>query len=145
MSELTKQDIAVNRFMAKVRREGSCLIWIGAKTPLGYGRFRDANGKTVQPHLFFWRHIYGPVPGGLELDHLCRNPSCCWPDHLEPVTHRENLRRSTSWSVNTNKTHCPRGHAYNATNTLIGKSGSRFCRMCQTRAIRNSRKGNHNG
>jgi len=142
MSELSKQDIAVERFMQKVWRVGDCLIWTGAKTPWGYGRFRDATGKTVQPHLFFWRHINGPVPLGLELDHLCRNPSCCWPDHLEPVTHLENVRRGSAWQINATKTHCPHGHEYDSVNTIIGKSGSRFCRKCQTQAMRKKRRGN---
>ena len=138
MYELTKQEVAVNRFMSKVTREGACLNWMGAKTPLGYGRFRDANGNTVSPHLFFWRHINGPVPVGLELDHLCRNRSCCWPFHLEPVTHTENVRRGMN--RNKFKTHCPLQHPYSPDNTLIGKSGSRFCRICQTQAIRKTRK-----
>lgn len=141
MNGLSRQDIAVNRFMTKVQRRGACLIWIGAKTDKGYGRFRDANGGTVQPHLFFWRHINGPVPAGLELDHLCKNPACCWPDHLEPVTHHENLRRSASWDVNKKKTHCPHGHPYSPSNTIFGKSGSRFCRTCQTQTARKPRKG----
>lgn len=140
MGELTKQEIAVNRFMGKVRREGGCLIWTGAKTDKGYGRFRNAAGKTEQPHCFFWKHVNGPVPTGLELDHLCKHPDCCWPDHLEPVTHSENLNRSSARFHNLSKTHCPHGHAYDEENTLIGKSGSRFCRMCQTQAMRKRRK-----
>ena len=66
-----------------------CWIWLGAKDPLGYGRFRN---RTIA-YRFSYEQVKGSIPDGLELDHLCRVPSCVNPDHLEPVTHHENLLR----------------------------------------------------
>jgi hypothetical protein len=45
-------------------------------------------------HIVYWEGEHGPVPEGLELDHLCRNPPCVNPAHLEPVTHQQNMQRS---------------------------------------------------
>lgn len=70
-----------------------CWVWSGKKTVRGYGRL-IRNGRELYAHNYVWERENGPVPTGLELDHLCRNPSCCNPAHLEPVTHAENTRRS---------------------------------------------------
>lgn len=66
-----------------------CWIWTGSRSPDGYGR----HGGTYAHTLLYEAHV-GPVPEGQELDHLCRVPACCNPDHLEPVTHAENVRRA---------------------------------------------------
>lgn len=70
-----------------------CWIWQGTKISRGYGRI-NRQGRETFAHIYEWEQANGPVPDGLELDHLCRNPSCCNPAHLEPVTHAENMRRS---------------------------------------------------
>jgi hypothetical protein len=75
-----------------VSEETGCWEWQRARDPLGYGRLR-ANGGTVLAHRFVYEEQRGPIPENLSLDHLSRNPSCVNPDHLEPVTHAENLRR----------------------------------------------------
>lgn len=78
--------------------------------------------------------MVGPIPEGLDLDHLCRVRQCVNPDHLEPVTARENLMRSplTQASINSAKTHCKRGHEFTPDNTRIfPKSGSRCCKTCE--------------
>jgi len=69
-----------------------CWVWQRAKTELGYGVAR-ADGKNQYAHRMMYEREVGPIPDGLSLDHLCRNPSCVNPAHLEPVTHGENLRR----------------------------------------------------
>lgn len=74
------------------RAENGCWVWNGAKSPLGYGRV-SRDGRWQEAHRVVYEDLRGPIPKGLSLDHLCRNPSCVNPDHLEPVTHRENLRR----------------------------------------------------
>ena len=73
-----------------------CHFWLGKKDALGYGRL----GSRQLAYRVSWERANGPVPDGLELDHLCRNPSCVRPDHLEPVTHGENLRRGKGAKIN---------------------------------------------
>lgn len=66
-----------------------CWIWNGSKDSGGYGQSR-----RTKAHRVAWTVIRGEIPEGLELDHLCSQPACCNPDHLEPVSHLENVRRS---------------------------------------------------
>jgi hypothetical protein len=122
---------ASDRFWPKVaiHSPADCWIWVGARTPLGYGQFRD-KGRTVYAHRWAFENANGPIPTGLTLDHLCRNPACVNPAHLEAVTHRINMRRGVGFSgVNARKTHCPRGHEYTPENTKWFKGG-RTCRTC---------------
>lgn len=76
-----------------------CLLWTGCLGKGGYGSFRmpvalEAETGLIVAHKFVYERWVGPVPEGLELDHLCNTPACCNPDHLEPVTHAENMRRA---------------------------------------------------
>jgi HNH endonuclease len=119
-----------------VKTSCGCWIWIGAlasfspSTPLGYGRFRGR-----QAHRVAWERLRGPVPENLELDHLCRMTPCVNPDHLEPVTHAENLRRGKG-NQNAQKTHCIRGHEFTPENTYRQSGGGRGCRICRREYIR---------
>src|SRR3954463_13239409 len=81
------------RFWRKVQRTDSCWIWLAAKSEGGYGRFWDGE-RLVNAHRFSYWLVTGEIPA--ELDHLCRNHACVRPDHLEAVTHRENVLRGTS-------------------------------------------------
>ncbi|MGZ6854085.1 MAG: HNH endonuclease [Mycobacteriaceae bacterium] len=78
--------------------------------------------------------MVGPIPRGLELDHLCRNRRCVNPDHLEPVSHRENCHRAelgvAAADIMRSRTHCPRGHKYDQSNTYRTPKGYRVCRTC---------------
>ena len=69
-----------------------CWLWIGGQNGHGYGQV-NRDGRLWQAHRWYWEQEHGPVPEGLELDHLCRNRACVRPDHLEPVTRTENTRR----------------------------------------------------
>jgi hypothetical protein len=126
-----------------------CWLWPGRTTHDGYGYVSyKVRGKRF--HVYVHRLIYTRLvtdPGDTtELDHLCHDPEvctvprdecphrrCCNPDHLEPVTGAENVRRSGSLAAaNSRKTHCPRNHPYNEANTRIDRvTGGRHCRVCR--------------
>lgn len=121
------------RFWAKVdgRGEGVCWSWTAALASGGYGLF-TVHERMVLSHRFAYELLVGPIPDGLHIDHLCRNRRCVNPDHLEPVTCRENVLRGVSNSArNARKTHCPQGHPYDDENTYITPVGGRNCRACK--------------
>jgi len=128
---------APERFWPKVDLHGTggCWLWTAGKDRAGYGVFRDESSRQVGAHRWAYLHLVGPVPGGLELDHLCRNPPCCNPAHLEPVTPRENKMRGIGASaVNAAKTHCIHGHEFTPANTYVTPEGHRSCRTCHREA-----------
>ncbi len=120
------------RFWPKVQKTDGCWLWTASKNKLGYGQFTVRHGFPPMPaHRMSYLLTYGSLPEApLVLDHLCRNPSCVRPDHLEPVTQRENIMRGLSVAAqNAVKTHCPQGHPYDAANT--SQSYGRHCRACK--------------
>lgn len=81
------------RLLARVQHDANgCWVWTGSLLADGYGNLRDG-AKVKRAHRVSYETFVGPIPGGLEIDHLCRNRSCINPDHLEPVTRAENQRR----------------------------------------------------
>lgn len=121
-----------------------CWEWLGARRAAGYGIF-TWRGRSNCAHRWVWRVFVGTDIEGLELDHLCRNRACVNPDHLEPVTHGENIRRSAPYIArgmdnhNGAKTHCPQGHAYDEANTYR-HDGRRKCRICSAAAVARHRE-----
>lgn len=127
-------DTPMKRFHAKVEvADTGCWVWTGGTDGENrYGGFYDSTTKRVaRAHRWRWEQEHGPVPEGLELDHLCRTTLCVNPEHLEPVDHRTNLRRG-EWGagVNYRKTHCKHGHEFTEENTGRTPAGHRFCRTC---------------
>jgi len=106
-----------------------CRLYEGYVRPDGYGRL--SSGEYA--HRVSYRQEVGPVPEGLELDHLCEQKSCVNPDHLEPVTHQENMRRS----IVANKETCRKGlHSWVDENIRIQANGHGICRPCQQESNR---------
>ena len=115
---------------AKIDRNGpgGCWLWTGALNSGGYGSF-SVDGRARSAHVVMYELFVGPVPNGLELDHLCRVRHCVNPDHLEPVTRRENIIRGMRPVIQRALTHCCRGHEFDEANTYR-YAGSRHCRAC---------------
>lgn len=84
-----------NRYLVEDRGYVTpCWVWQLSITPNGYGQHAKPGGRgTTSAHRVYYEQERGPVPAGLDLDHLCRVRACVNPDHLEPVTRSENLRR----------------------------------------------------
>lgn len=88
--------------------------------------------KNTKAHRAAYELLIAPIPNDKVIDHLCRNPSCVNPDHLEVVTQRENILRGIGPSaIHARKTHCPRGHPYSGDNLYISPNRQRRCRTCQ--------------
>lgn len=131
------EEALVERFLEKVSPEpnSGCWLWTGAVKARGYGAFW-AWGRSREAHRVSYELFVGPIPMGLQMDHLCRNSSCTNPSHLEPVTLQENVRRSIAAgghvSVRRKKQrHCKRGHEFTPENTCRHHDGGRICRACK--------------
>jgi len=129
----------LQRFEEKFARGDGCWEWFGAHGRLGYGHFYF-QGKNRRAHAVS-KHFYDGFPidanskdRGLQWDHLCRNPKCVRPDHLELVTARVNgLRGVGPHAKNARKTHCPAGHDLNLNGIPWDKKtlGIRRCQVCR--------------
>jgi hypothetical protein len=131
----------IERLLSQVRYDGGCWTFTGpARNQYGYGGV----GKRLA-HRLSYEALVGPVPAGLDLDHLCRNRRCVNPLHLEPVTRKENLRRGESGEAGAEfqrrKTHCPHGHSLapgnlDAWSLKVGKRNCLTCRRARHTARR---------
>lgn len=109
-----------------------CLLW-----PCNTGRYGQiwVDGHNRLVHRVAWEAENGAIPDGLTIDHVkargCVHLNCAKVAHLEPVTHRVNVLRSTGLTaVNAAKEHCPRKHLYDQANTYVYPDGRRACRKC---------------
>lgn len=111
---------------------GGCWLWTGSLSNDGYGAHRRVYLRLV-----------GPIPDGLHLDHLCRNRACVNPDHLEPVTPAENIRRSVRPESmrRAPRTECSEGHPLTGENLYVppSKPTTRICRTCYNAYVRTYR------
>lgn len=124
-----------------------CWEWIGAKDSRGYGNVK-IGGRVRKAHVVVYEALRGPIAAGLECDHLCRVPWCVNPEHVEVVTHAENVRRGAArWVPGERqraKRRCPQGHPYTEANTYVQPStGGRACRACDCEKKRARRAGAH--
>lgn len=111
-------------------KENGCWEWTKGKFPYGYGKV-SVKHKALGAHRIHYQLTKGQVSDDLVIDHLCRNPACINPEHLEAVTQWENNRRGSGISSkNLIKTHCVNGHEFTKENTVIGKN-RRACRTCK--------------
>ena len=104
-----------------------CWEWRGSVDRNGYGTITKKVYGEKYVHRFVWIGLVGPIPAGLVLDHLCRNVRCCNPDHLEPVTIRENLLRGLLGAAN-----CRNGH----NDWYVRPNGYRVCNECRRNRYR---------
>lgn len=120
-----------DRIRMKILDTGSCWEWQGYRHS-GYGQVWW-EGRTSQAHRVVYELLVGPIPEGLTLDHLCRNPPCCNPEHLDPVTGRVNILRGQGPpAVNARRTYCVNGHPLEGANLRIaGRRSERRCRSCE--------------
>lgn len=117
----------IERFRSKLAvtsDDDACWEWTGDRVTGGYGRF-FVSPRVVLAHRWAYEYFVGPIDDGLEIDHLCFNPPCVNPSHLEAVTPAENQRRRVA-----RKTHCVNGHEYTPENTYTSPAGVRDCRRC---------------
>lgn len=120
-----------------------CWLWDGVVARAhGYGSLSQRYGGKVvthRAHRLSYELLVGPIPDGMELDHLCRVRDCVRPDHLEPVSHAENVRRGLAPDAlrrrRAETTHCPQGHPYAGDNLHIYTDKRdyehRVCRACR--------------
>jgi hypothetical protein len=128
---------AIERFVEKYEVVASgCWQWTASVNHHGYGDFAPGEGRSgaVRAHRWAYEHFVGPIPEGLQIDHLCRNRRCVNPAHMEPVTSATNTHRGMApAAVNARKTHCSRaGHPLSGPNLLVDSKGKRRCRACRS-------------
>lgn len=133
-----KSKPVIQRVLAKIQIDTKSGCWLfQGNLEHGYGRSSIGSKskgtfKKVYVHKITYEYFVGPVPEGYEIDHLCRTRKCCNPDHLEAVTPYENKMRGESPpAINAKKTHCPRGHEYSDSNTIVTNTGFRQCKACK--------------
>lgn len=109
-----------------VEQSNGCLMWPGTLVK-GYGQVKICC-KSVYVHRLLYEDANGPIPSGMVIDHLCRNPACSNVEHLEVVTIQENLARGLYGRL---RTQCKRGHVYTEATSYVSRDGVRFCRLCR--------------
>lgn len=111
--------------------ESGCWLWLGGCAGDGYGVVRT-EGKNEYAHRVSYQIFKGEIQAGLHIDHLCKVHCCVNPDHLEPVTCRENLVRGEGFvGKQVRQRLCLRGHELAGANLKLTKRGERICLECR--------------
>lgn len=120
-------------FEDRVLRSEGCWKWTGHVAPsTGYGYASVGRVYHGPAHRLSFELFVGPIPKGLQLDHLCRQRDCVNPKHLEPVTSAENVLRGTGITANNaRKMYCQHGHPLSGKNLKLRPDGYRACRACR--------------
>jgi hypothetical protein len=135
----------VDRFWSKVGKSDGCWTWTGRHSGTGYGvvTVHNRGRRDTSAHRVAYELTHGPVPEGMHLDHFaCDNRGCCNPDHVRPVTPRENTLRSdgtAAWFLA--RQVCAKGHPFAGENLALRPSGDgRKCRRCHAEYMVEYRK-----
>ena len=117
----------LDRLADCLRVDDGCWGWDGPKLKAGYGNL-TVDRRTRLLHRMVYELLVGPIPEGLVLDHLCENPECSRPDHLQATTQKVNVTRGAR--SNAQKTECLHGHPLSGDNLYVWR-GKRKCRLCK--------------
>mgnify|MGYP003501961059 CR=1 FL=1 len=133
----------LERLLRKIRYDSGCWVWSGLRASgnWNYGRVTGLDGRQTAAHRLAYELLVGPIPDGLVIDHLCRNPACVNPIHLEPVTTEENVRRGASCRHSADT--CTKGHPFSDENTgsrWYGGREWRFCKACKSQLQAEARR-----
>lgn len=117
------------RFERHIDRTDTCWLWNGSTKAAGYGTFQirregETKWRAVNAHRYAYELWVGPIPEGLQIDHLCATPACVRPDHLDVVTQAENLRRKSERIYA--RPFCHRGHEI----AVVGRTKAGKCKAC---------------
>lgn len=96
----------IQQFESKIERSNECWNWTAHIAVTGYGMFQASGSQPVYAHRFSYELYVGPIPDGLTIDHLCFNRKCVNPQHLEPVSLAENVRRAQVKQRRTHDSNC---------------------------------------
>ncbi len=111
-----------------------CWLWTAGMRLNGYGQVKIRRVNQLAHRVSYQVHV-GPMPEGMCVCHKCDVPCCVNPDHLFLGTQADNMRdrdrKGRCKAPNAGKTHCKRGHAFDAANTYQKPSGGRQCRACE--------------
>lgn len=115
-----------NKFWENVYKTNFCWFWLGSKDGSGYGKIFIKN-KYIGAHRYSYEINVGKIPKNYHIDHLCMNPPCVNPNHLDPVTRGENIRRAHVLNGNLQ---CKKGHRYIEGSFYISKK-RKHCKICE--------------
>lgn len=144
--ERTSESFA-RRVLSRIDVSGDCWEWTGTIDAAGYGilgRGRRGAGN-IAAHRAVHELLVGPIPNGMQFDHLCRNHACVNPDHGEIVSPDENKQRGYGVGrMHAARTHCNHGHPLDGTTGARGGPRHRYCKTCartKVNAYRHAKKG----